>query len=82
MIYVHFYLSTLQMTYDDDSFNAVLDRGTIDSLVLQGTDDVKEKLSGLFQQIHRVLKLGGRFICVSFAQKDVTKLVLEYFSNE
>ncbi|XP_072016600.1 eEF1A lysine and N-terminal methyltransferase-like [Amphiura filiformis] len=72
-----------KMTYGDDSFNVVLDRGTVDSLILQDTSgDIQDKLSGLFEQIQRVLKLAGRFICVSFAQDEVVKPVLEYFSNE
>ena len=71
------------MMFEDDSFNAVLDRGTLDTLMLSATDNSTAELAtGIFQQIGRILKLGGRYITISFAQEHVTRMIVDYFSNE
>ena len=84
-------LIKLQMTFEDDSFNAVIDKGILDNLMRCHQDDssssgdtqASTSTSALmFGHIHRILKLGGRYICISLAQEHVTKALVDYFSNE
>ena len=70
------------MTFEDDFFNVVLDRGTLDALMLSATDNNNGQVICIFQQIRRILKLGGRYIFISFAQENVLRLLVDYFSDE
>lgn len=53
-----------KMTFPDKSFDAVFDKGTIDSL-LCGSDPVETVHLTLFE-VERVLKPGGLFVLISF----------------
>ena len=86
-------LIKLQMTFEDDSFNAVIDKGILDNLMRCHQDDsssgdTQEQAPTattsalMFGHIRRILKFGGRYICISLAQERETKALVDYFSNE
>lgn len=61
------------------SFNVIFDKGTLDAIF---TDiSVKENICQMFNEITRILKIGGRYICVSLAQGHILKELLSYFSH-
>ncbi|CAN7992150.1 unnamed protein product [Ixodes pacificus] len=71
-----------KMEYADEEFSVVVDKGTIDALTPNKDADTVLKLSGVFAEISRVLRVGGRFICISLLQRHVLETLLEWFSAD
>lgn len=46
--------------YEDGSFDAVVDKGTLDALMSEDTAGVRESGEGMLREVARVLKPGGR----------------------
>lgn len=63
-------MDVFKLGYEPETFNAVIDKGTLDALC---SDDLD--VGAMFAQIERVLQPLGRFMCVSLLQEHVaTKL--------
>lgn len=72
-------MDILDMAFEDMVFDCVLDKGTLDA-IFSSTDDVtKTKVDAMFGEIRRVLKLAGRYICVTLAQDHILEKLLDYF---
>lgn len=72
-------MDALNMSFENDSYSVALDKGTLDALT---PDDKTETLSNVdkyFREITRILKNGGRYICISLLQQHILKVILEYF---
>ncbi|ELU00523.1 hypothetical protein CAPTEDRAFT_136807 [Capitella teleta] len=69
-------------TFEDGEFGAVLDKGTLDALMTDSSADVSQTVTKMFDEISRVLKFGGRYVCVSLAQKHIVEKVLQYFPDQ
>eukprot|EP00656_Telonema_subtile_P052463 TRINITY_DN7323_c0_g1_i1.p2 TRINITY_DN7323_c0_g1~~TRINITY_DN7323_c0_g1_i1.p2 ORF type:complete len:125 (+),score=24.14 TRINITY_DN7323_c0_g1_i1:447-821(+) len=69
-------MDVLSLQYADDHFNAVIDKGTMDS-VLCGEGSTKN-VATMCKQISRVLAPGGAYIVVSYGQPDYR---LNYFDK-
>ena len=54
--------------YEDDDFNEVFDKGTLDAMMPDDSIEVVDQVNRLFAEIERLLKLGGRYICISLLQ--------------
>uniref|UniRef100_A0A336LKZ2 CSON009529 protein n=1 Tax=Culicoides sonorensis TaxID=179676 RepID=A0A336LKZ2_CULSO len=68
-----------QMTdFESESFSVVLDKGTLDALTTDESEEVINRVRAYLSEMTRVLKIGGRFICVSLLQPHILKVVLEY----
>jgi ubiquinone/menaquinone biosynthesis C-methylase UbiE len=52
------------MKYSDDSFSVVLDKGTLDALFTDTSAEVVERVEAMWGEVARVLRLGGRYLCV------------------
>jgi SAM-dependent methyltransferase len=57
-------MNGLALEMDDDTFDCVLIKGTLDSFLTKGIAGRKDALL-LLEQVYRVLKPTGKFICVS-----------------
>ena len=73
----------MQVDLDDESFNVLIDQGELDRLhkdcaSCQRTDS---NITKYFEVVQRILKVGGRFICFSFATEDVLDNLLHNFSS-
>ena len=53
-------MNVTDMTYDDDSYSVVLDKGTLDALYTDTSDQVVTTVHSMWSQIARVLRIGGR----------------------
>ena len=62
------------MNYDDGAFDAVVDKGTFDSILCG--DGSGPNADQMLNEIHRVLSPNGVYICVSYGVKDTR---LKYF---
>lgn len=59
----------------------MLDKGALDALVSEDTDSVRDDAQSMFREIARVLRPGGRYVCVTLAQEHVLKRVLSFFGD-
>ena len=66
MTYIH--MDARAMAYEDASFDAVIDKGTLDS-ILSGDNSTAGALA-MFREIQRVLTPNGVYICVTYGKQD------------
>lgn len=66
----------------DSSFDVVFDKGALDALMSESTDEVRSSATSMFAEISRVLKPGGKYICVSLAEAYIVYHLLKHFIEE
>ncbi|VDN20541.1 unnamed protein product [Gongylonema pulchrum] len=71
--------SALDLRSPEDSYNVVLDKGTLDALLPSEKEGAAEEVQKMFAEVCRVLTFGGRYIVVSLAQEHVLRVFLSYF---
>jgi len=66
-----------------ESFNVVIDRGELDALHkdLSSGQRTESNIIKYFEEIQRLLKVGGRYLCFTFATVHVLDKLLDYFSS-
>ena len=69
-------MDMVNMTYHDNVFDCVLDKGTLDAVCVDKEDGTIEKVNKMFAEIKRVLKPGGRYVCVSLSQEHILEQLL------
>eukprot|EP00118_Oscarella_pearsei_P016535 m.158478 g.158478 ORF g.158478 m.158478 type:complete len:692 (+) comp38743_c0_seq11:626-2701(+) len=72
-------MDATDMTFDDSSFDVVLDKGTLDAMMSGEESEVEGDVSRMFVEIRRVLKPGGRYFCLSLAQDHILNALLDRF---
>ncbi|XP_074523549.1 eEF1A lysine and N-terminal methyltransferase [Halichoeres trimaculatus] len=65
-----------QTPYEDGSFQAALDKGTLDAVASEGEGVIARNM---LTEVGRVLSVGGRYVCVTLAQESVIQLAVELF---
>ncbi|CAM4713706.1 unnamed protein product [Lepidochelys kempii] len=75
-------MDMLQMDFQDAQFQVVLDKGTLDAILVDEEEATLERVDRMFAEISRMLQVGGRYLCISLAQAHVVKKVVGYFSRE
>ena len=75
------YSMYFQMEFSDTEFSVVLDKGTLDAVMTDDSDTTMVTVNKMFAEIDRVLRVGGRYICVSLAQEHIIKKVIKHFSD-
>ncbi|XP_026745103.1 methyltransferase-like protein 13 [Trichoplusia ni] len=74
-------MDALNTTFSDDEFNVVLDKGTLDALMPDDSEETVKSIDKYFHEIKRVLKLGGRFVCITLLQSHILSKLLETFCD-
>ena len=72
-------MDLLHMTYVNTQFDCVLDKGTLDAIFSNTDDKTVQSVDQMFAEIERVLKIAGRYLCISLAQEHILKKLLEKF---
>lgn len=72
----------LNLEFNDSDFSVVLDKGTLDALMVDTSEKVVSDIEKMFNEIDRVLKLMGRYICISLLQEHILNKVLQIFSDK
>ncbi|KAK3516608.1 hypothetical protein QTP70_021942 [Hemibagrus guttatus] len=67
-----------QTGYESGSFQACLDKGTLDAMASEEEGVVASRM---LAEVARVLAVGGRYVCVTLAQEHVIKLAVEHFAE-
>lgn len=75
----HLVMDVFDLTFEADSFSVLLDKGTLDALAPNDDPETVEKINGYFDQISKVLRNGGRYLCVSLLQEHVLRMLVNYF---
>jgi len=70
------------MSFADDEFSVVLDKGTIDAIFTHSTPDVVCQIDKMLDEVGRVLRVGGRFVCISLAQEHIASHIVDSFANK
>jgi ubiquinone/menaquinone biosynthesis C-methylase UbiE len=68
-------MDALNLEFDESSFEAVLDKGTFDSILCGDSNYITQVLG----EIHRVLTPTGTFLCISYASPEFRMRHLEKF---
>ncbi|CAD5227906.1 unnamed protein product [Bursaphelenchus okinawaensis] len=72
--------SVTKTDFEDETFNTVLDKGTLDALLPPEADaDTEKVVTEMFNEIDRVLTNLGRYIVVTLAQEHIVRKVLQHF---
>lgn len=74
-------MDVMAMTFGDSMYDSVIDKGTLDAIFSATDAATVEKVSITFSEIERVLKLAGRYICITLAQSHILEKLLDYFSS-
>ena len=69
------------MSFADDEFSVVLDKGTVDAIFTQNTQEVVSQINKMLQEIGRVLRVGGRFLCITLAQDHIASHLVQSFAD-
>ncbi|VVC41366.1 Methyltransferase domain,S-adenosyl-L-methionine-dependent methyltransferase [Cinara cedri] len=71
----------LNTEYQNEKFSVVIDKGTLDALMPDSEVESLTRAMAMFNEIKRILKFGGRYICVSLLQYHIAKFIFSYFSE-
>ncbi|KAF1757284.1 hypothetical protein GCK72_013739 [Caenorhabditis remanei] len=68
------------LTMGDGELTVVLDKGTLDALLPPAASDAdRATVTKMFDEVHRVLASGGRYIIVTLAQPHITEFWIDHF---
>ena len=70
-------MDVTDMSYEDGSYSVVLDKGTLYTDI---SDQVEDTVNRMWTQVARVLRIGGRYVCVSLLQPHILTLIVKWFS--
>jgi hypothetical protein len=69
------------MDFENDTFTVCLDKGTLDALMTDESESTLSTIRSYFDEISRILKKGGRFLCISLLQEHILNFILKYFGE-
>ena len=72
-------MNVLNMDFDASSFDCVLDKGTLDAIFSSSDEVTIKKVLAMFEEVQRVLKIAGRYICITLAQEHILSEILKFF---
>ena len=74
-------MDMLNMSYGDGSFDCVLDKGTLDAIFSNTDAQTVSKVESMFDEIERVLRVSGRYVCITLAQEHILDKILDRFKS-
>ena len=74
-------MDMLEMSFHDTTFDCVLDKGTLDAIYSNTDDATQAKIRSMWNEVERVLKTGGRYVCITLAQQHILDSILDRFSS-
>lgn len=75
-------MDVLKMDFSASEFTVALDKGTLDALMVDNSERVVQDIETMFNEVDRVLKPMGRYLCISLLQEHILDKVLEFFSEK
>jgi ubiquinone/menaquinone biosynthesis C-methylase UbiE len=74
-------MDVTSLSYEDDRFSVVMDKGTLDAMMPDDSVEVVANVSRMFSEVDRVLRLGGRYICISLLQPHILNHLVDWFTD-
>ena len=74
-------MDMLSMSYSDGSYDCVVDKGTLDAIFSNNDEETLTLVDVIFDEIERVLKTSGRYICITLAQDYILDKILDRFGS-
>ncbi|KAL4223238.1 Methyltransferase-like protein 13 [Mactra antiquata] len=74
-------MDVLNMEFSASDFSVVIDKGTLDALMVDNSHKVVGDVEKMFSEIDRVLKLMGRYVCISLLQEHILHKIVHFFSE-
>lgn len=75
-------MDVMNMDYKDGEFTVALDKGTLDALMVDNSEKVVADVETMFNEIDRVMRLMGRYICISLLQEHILHEVIHFFAEK
>uniref|UniRef100_A0A1B0DBE5 Methyltransferase domain-containing protein n=1 Tax=Phlebotomus papatasi TaxID=29031 RepID=A0A1B0DBE5_PHLPP len=75
-------MDATQMTFEDGKFSVILDKGTLDALMTDGSAETLAIVQKYWAEVARTLRLGGRYICISLLQQHILEAIVPHFAEE
>lgn len=75
-------MDVLNMSFEDAAFDVVLDKATLDALLTEDTPEVLAQGRQMASEIERVLRPGGRLVCISLLQHHIAKHIAETYVTD
>ena len=69
------------MKYENNSFDAIIDKGTLDAVFPEDNEVNLQRVYGLFKKILEILKEGGFYLIISLLQQHILAAILEFFKD-
>lgn len=69
------------MDFASESFSVVLDKGKLDSILNEGSGQVSEHQNQTLDEVQRILRTGGRYLCLTLAPQQILNKLLNQFSS-
>jgi len=74
-------MDLLNLEFSPGTFSCFLDKGTLDALMSENSDESRKRAISMFEEIDKVLKIGGRYICISLLQDHILQCLMSHFHN-
>ncbi|TRY74390.1 hypothetical protein TCAL_04600 [Tigriopus californicus] len=74
-------MDVTDLAFEENRFSCVLDKGTLDAMMTNNDAEVQTTIDKMFSEIERVLRLGGRYICISLLQPHILDFITQWFSQ-
>lgn len=68
-------------SFSDEEFSVIIDKATLDAVLVDETSEVNEYVQKYWSEIDRVLRVGGRYLCISLLQQHVLEALLAKFAQ-
>ena len=65
----------------DGSFDCVFDKGALDALMSNDSDESREAAERMFREIDRVLKPGGKYVCITLSETHISETFFQFFGS-
>ena len=75
-------MDATKMSYAEATCGVVLDKGTLDAMMTDDSEEVKANVNQMFAEIDRVLRLGGRYVTFSLLQPHILDHAVKWFATE
>lgn len=74
-------MDALNTTFENQTFDVIFDKGTLDALVSDNSNESLERANNLFKEVTRLLKINGKYICISLLQEHILRKLISFFSD-
>lgn len=66
---------------EDGKFSAIIDKATLDAVLVDDSKQVDDYVQKYWNEIDRVLRVGGRYIVISLLQKHIIEALVRRFAQ-